>query len=168
MDFSKHMRPTLVLLNLLALLAFVNYSAYRNEQLLAQGRLVLLQLAPVDPRSLMQGDYMALAYQAAREHPLQPGQPLRGYVVLAPDGKVPGSMRALRLQPDPQPLAAGEVLLKYTSPSGQGAPQLGAESFFFEEGQGKRYERAAYGALRVDAQGNSLLAGLCDSTGIQL
>jgi len=32
------------------------------EQTLSGGRMVLVELAPVDPRSLMQGDYMALAF----------------------------------------------------------------------------------------------------------
>ncbi|MFX7329222.1 GDYXXLXY domain-containing protein, partial [Acinetobacter baumannii] len=34
----------------------------QKEMLLKEGQLVLLPLAPVDPRSLMQGDYMALRY----------------------------------------------------------------------------------------------------------
>ncbi|MBS0976300.1 GDYXXLXY domain-containing protein, partial [Serratia rubidaea] len=49
----------------LAALLLVNLSIYQKEQQLRQGRVAILQLAPVDPRSLMQGDYMALDYALA-------------------------------------------------------------------------------------------------------
>ncbi|MCD0488475.1 GDYXXLXY domain-containing protein [Pedobacter sp. MC2016-14] len=39
---------------------------------------------------------------------------------------------------------------------------IGAESYFFEEGTGEHYESAAYGGLRIDAEGNSVLTGLYD------
>ena len=44
-----------------------NGSIWQREQLLGSGRVVILELAPVDPRSLMQGDYMALTFAAGRE-----------------------------------------------------------------------------------------------------
>ena len=39
---------------------------------------------------------------------------------------------------------------------------LGAESFFFEEGQDTLYQKAVYGGLKVDDKGQSLLVGLYD------
>ena len=39
---------------------------------------------------------------------------------------------------------------------------LGAESFFFEEGQDTLYQKATYGGLKVNAKGESLLVGLYD------
>ncbi len=50
----------LIGLNLLLVLVAFNYSVYTKEKTLEAGTLVLLELAPVDPRSLMQGDYMVL------------------------------------------------------------------------------------------------------------
>ena len=50
----------LIIANLILLLGYFNWSVYQKEQTLKEGQLVLLQLAPVDPRSLMQGDYMGL------------------------------------------------------------------------------------------------------------
>ena len=52
----------LIIVNLILLLGYFNWSVYKKEQILKDGRLVLLQLVPVDPRSLMQGDYMRLNY----------------------------------------------------------------------------------------------------------
>ena len=56
-----------VLGGLALVLAVANGSIWQREQLLGSGRVVILELAPVDPRSLMQGDYMALTFAAGRE-----------------------------------------------------------------------------------------------------
>jgi uncharacterized membrane-anchored protein len=53
-------------------------------------------------------------------------------------------------------------MLKYTT--NFNGIQIGAESYFFQEGKADRYNNAVYGLLRIDEQGNSLLVGLCDST----
>ena len=42
---------------------------WQFEHTLRHGQTVLLELAPVDPRSIMQGDYMALAFKLDRELP---------------------------------------------------------------------------------------------------
>ena len=59
------MRKTFVIAAGVLMLAAVNWGIYARERLLAGGRVVMLELAPVDPRSLMQGDYMALRFKAA-------------------------------------------------------------------------------------------------------
>lgn len=46
----------------IALLGAVNYKVQQFEDVLATGKPVVLKIAPVDPRSLMQGDYMVLNY----------------------------------------------------------------------------------------------------------
>ncbi|GAA0813700.1 GDYXXLXY domain-containing protein [Colwellia asteriadis] len=53
------------LLTLIIALTIINWGIYQKETLLAQGQVVYLELAPVDPRSLMQGDYMALRFAMA-------------------------------------------------------------------------------------------------------
>ena len=50
---------------LLILLIAVNGTIRQRENLLQDGTRILLPLAPIDPRSLMQGDYMALRFQLA-------------------------------------------------------------------------------------------------------
>ena len=61
----KKYSSILIIANLVLLLVYFNWSVYQKEQTLKEGQLVLLQLAPVDPRSLMQGDYMRLNYKEA-------------------------------------------------------------------------------------------------------
>src|SRR5690606_22974697 len=56
-----------LLAGLAVILAVVNLGIYQRDQILKHGESVILALAPVDPRSLMQGDYMALRFQVADE-----------------------------------------------------------------------------------------------------
>ena len=46
----------LIIANLILLLGYFNWSVYQKEQTLKEGQLVLLQLAPVDPRRRRAGD----------------------------------------------------------------------------------------------------------------
>ncbi len=41
---------------------------------------------------------------------------------------------------------------------------IGAESFFFQEGHGEVFEEARYGELRFDGKGGTLLVGLRDES----
>ena len=56
----------------------------------------------------------------------------------------------------------GEHLIEYTA-SDRWNINIGAESYFFQEGHAERYERAKYGAVKIDKSGNSLLVGLYDN-----
>lgn len=150
--------------NLLLLLVYFNWSVFKKEQTLSKGELVLFRLAPVDPRSLMQGDYMALNYEVANVSELYPRDslefvPSQGYAVIASDSNQVAHI--VRLQSTTGGLKPGEKLIKYHKEY-YDLLKLGAESFFFEEGQGKVYEKAEYGGLRIDDEGNSILVGLYD------
>ena len=57
----------LVSVFVIALLGAVNYKVQQFEDVLATGKPVVLKIAPVDPRSLMQGDYMVLNYAILSE-----------------------------------------------------------------------------------------------------
>ena len=154
----KKISIILIVVNTLLLLIYFNYSIAQKEDTLKEGHLVLLELAPVDPRSLMQGDYMMLNYQLSNN--VQPDSiPRRGYAVLKLNEQHVGTLQ--RFQAQKTPLATGELLIAYTNPT-QWRVKIGAESFFFQEGTGERYEKAKYGALKVDNNGNSLLIGLYD------
>ena len=151
----KTKKGLLILLNLVLLLGFFNWSVLEKERTLANGRFLLLKLAPVDPRSLMQGDYMRLNY-AISQVPQPDSLPSRGYVVVRVDADSVAHL--VRYQPEKTPLAAGEQLIKYHK--ADWAVHIGAESYFFEEGQGDLFAEAEFGGLKVDAQGNSILVGL--------
>ncbi|WP_114789799.1 GDYXXLXY domain-containing protein [Niabella yanshanensis] len=129
-----------------------------QEELLKDGQLVLLPLAPVAPRSLMQGDYMSLRYAISAELDTDTISK-RGYCVVRLESN--GVASRVRFQKAPLPGHSGEQLIGYTAPDNWNV-NIGAESFLFEEGQAEKYDGAKYGALRVDKNGNSLLVGLYD------
>lgn len=136
----------------------------QKERLLATGRVVYLRLVPVDPRSLMQGDYMDLRYavaDAADDATRGAGgePPDRGVLVVALDANGVGEFRRLD---DGAPLAPEEQRLKFHG--GRRTFRFGAESYFFEEGSAERYQGARYGKLRVSEAGELLLAALCDAS----
>ena len=153
----KRHKWLIILLNFIILMAYFNYSIVKKEKLLKNGRLVLLELVPIDPRSLMQGDYMALRYDISRD--FSESFSKRGYCVIRLDHD--GVAEKVRFQDGLTPLNEGECLIGYTFTNGWDV-NIGAESFFFQEGHAERYERAKYGGVKIDDKGNSLLVGLYD------
>jgi uncharacterized membrane-anchored protein len=153
----KKYKWLLILLNLVLILFFFNKSIVEKEQLLSNGKLILLKLAPVDPRSLMQGDYMRLNYEISGNVYLD-SIPKRGYCIVGMDKD--GIATRLRLQKDVKPLNQGEYAIRYNA--GNWTINIGAESFFFEEGQADKFAVAKYGGIRADNNGNNILIGLYD------
>lgn len=132
----------------------------QKELVRANGIPVLLELAPVDPRSLIQGDYMVLNYAISRDLGFQGSKlPRDGDLVLTLDTH--GVGRFVRIHAPGTPLGPGEFLLRYRVRDNR--VRLGAEAFFFQEGHASRYQHAKYGELRVDSSGSSLLVGLRDA-----
>ena len=137
-------------------LGAVHFSILGKERIKSNGELVYVELAPVDPRSIMQGDYMALRFRltdaiASSGKPL-PAEGTFGTVDVTLDGK-----RVANLA-----LGSGTLKLRYRVRNG--AVWLGTNAFFFEEGTGDRYARARYGEFRVDRDsGEAVLVGLKDS-----
>ncbi len=150
------MRNALLFGGLALVLATVNVSVVRKEALLRNGDIVLVELAPVDPRSLIQGDYMRLDYALARS--ADASWPRDGRMVVRLDER--NIARFVRRH-EGETLAAGERLLQYRRRSGR--VRVGSDAFFFQEGHASRYADARYGELRVDASGGSVLVGLRDA-----
>lgn len=134
-----------------------NLGIWRKEQLIAQGTPLFVRLAPVDPRSLMQGDYMALRFdlpdewQQARELPGATRPMLRV--------RVDAQQRALVWRADDgTPLAADERRVELSPKAGRWV--LVTDAWFFAEGEAQRWETARWGEFRVERDGRALLVGL--------
>lgn len=158
------MRRAMILAGLLIVFAVCGWNIAENEAILERGQVVRLALAPIDPRSLLQGDYMALNYQINGQIPTTRSH-ADGYVVVAPDAT--GVARYVRTQAEPMPLAAGEAVLRYRVREGGwgrrgGMVRLATNAFFFQEGEGKRFDAAKYGEFRVGANGEPRLVALLD------
>jgi len=143
------------------------WGIWSNERTLAHGQPVFVKLAPVDPRSLMQGDYMRLRYAIQSDLLLhmpqswaqtQMPRPSYAYVVLDEQGRATG-IHSIGSQLTPLPEGATlAVKLRGKTYS----PSIAAEEFFFQEGHGKIYETAKWAELRVDPSGKALLLNLRD------
>ncbi|MBF5007775.1 GDYXXLXY domain-containing protein [Diaphorobacter caeni] len=165
MPVAAWSRARLVCLVAGALLVFglVNWDVRGKEQVIAHGQPVLVKLVPVDPRSLMQGDYMALRFDLPAnvheglEKTLLPTARVRATL----DDKGRATVKGLVAERfDP---VAGEVVLPLKRLKGRWV--LVTDAYFFPEGTGKVFERAQYGDFRVLPDGRALLVGLADADG---
>jgi uncharacterized membrane-anchored protein len=165
-------RRTVGLLALLVALALVNLSVFQKEQQLAHGKVVYLDLAPVDPRSLMQGDYMTLSFaigqenrrafrrndtnnDASGEQAFSTAKTSVYYVVVTLDSQNKASYKALF---NGQDLAPNELLLRYRIR--HNIVHFATNAFFFQEGDAHHYEAARYGQFRVNKEGEPLLVAM--------
>lgn len=154
-------RQLALLLSGLAILAGINATVWRYEHAMNSGEVVLLRLAPVDPRSLMQGDYMRLNYEIARELTSRDARANQDKgsdtLVIRLDAH---QVATLVTDGKPDRLASDERLLQVHQSERQW--QIGPDAYFFEEGTGEQYETARYGEFRLQADGKTLLVGLRD------
>jgi len=152
------MRKAIALAAGLAILAVANHSIYSREHLLADGRIALLELAPVDPRSLMQGDYMRLDFRLPPAVLGEAGGLLdnkRPIVVGLRDER--GVVTVLRLHRG-EPLAAAELRIELTPKGGEWV--IVSDAWSFAEGEAARWAPAKYGEFRLDDKGRAMLVGL--------
>ena len=144
-------------------LGLVNWDVRGKEQVIAQGQRILVPLIPVDPRSLMQGDYMALNFSLPFEMReklkdiVSPSQLVRASI----DDQGVATIQGLLT--DTSPLEKGELALPLKRLKGQWV--LVTDAYFFPEGQGRHFEQTRYGDFRVLPDGRALLVGLADGDG---
>lgn len=143
------MRARVIFGGLTLIVAVLVVLVVRKELVLAHGTPVLLELAPVDPRSLMQGDYMALHFRITDDMSADAS----GSAALRIDAR-----GVATLEPDP---VKDSPRIRYRVRDGR--VWLGTNAYFFEEGTGERYATAQYGEFRLDrATGEAVLVGLAD------
>ncbi|WP_035052834.1 GDYXXLXY domain-containing protein [Andreprevotia chitinilytica] len=168
-------KPAFIVAALVTLL-LLNGIVWRHEYTLSHGRMVLLPLRPVDPRSLMQGDYMALEYQLTQQvssvlsfsgipsdtteppRPFIPGEGDTLHAMLKPDAN--GVAQLVRFGNEALQPRADEIMLRVKW--GEDGARLPSHSYFFAEGEGARFAKARFAIFRVASDGSALLAGLAD------
>ena len=181
-------RNTIVLLlTAITSLTYVATTVVRHERVAASEGTVFLQLAPVDPLSLFQGQYMNVEFMAERQlygestqHVAKSGHNL---AVIELDERNIGTIREF-IPPRPslsqkQELSSsygtGEFLLfgvRLSPAGGNRNPQDGEsikykisiyqQQFLFQENMEDRYRDAKYGYFRVAPDGSYQLIDLAD------
>ena len=155
-------------------LFFTGYavSVQRMETVLAEGKTILLPLAPVDPRALLMGDYMDLRYTVNdRIH-----DALRKAKAASGTDAGAEGLAVLRVRNEPVPQAADFVRLDDGSPLRNDEFYLSyklrghrvitaATAYYFQEGTARHYENARFGQFKVAVSGKTVLVGLCNTEG---
>lgn len=164
-NLTDRTRLILLAVTVGVVLTLVNIEIVGKERIIENGTRVLLPLAPRDPRSLLQGDYMALRYSMVNQ--ILASSDRSG----THDGAVVISLGNLNEAEfvgihDGRPLDQGQQLLVYRR-RGE-VVRLASDAFFFEEGSWKLYSNARFGELRVNADGEAVLVGLRDADGKRL
>jgi len=175
----------------IALLGAVNYKVQQFEDVLATGKPIVLKIAPVDPRSLMQGDYMVLNYAILSEFQqslvlpesnelLESNEPIEtveSNEITGIDESSPSEKKAyILVHLDKNHVATfceeqSEIPtdFKHCTPNvylpirykGGWLPKLPSQDYFFAEGKGEYYAQAEYAEYRFK-DGILLLARLLD------
>ncbi len=145
--------------NLLLILAIVNGAILHKQQIVSEGETIFLKLAPRDPRSLIQGDYMVLRYeidrQARSSSEKEADHPTRGQLVLSTDEQGVGTVKGFA---DDTELGENDRVIQYRR--ARRGYRFGLESFFFEEGDAKAFEAAQYAEVKLAENGEAVLVGL--------
>jgi uncharacterized membrane-anchored protein len=142
-------------------LLVANGAIWQKESLIANGTRLYMALQPVDPRSLMQGDYMQLRFTSIDRAQLPLLEDLRGQrpmLLVSLDAQGVATVKGVH---SPQVvLQPGEQLLQLTPKNGEWV--LVTDAWFFKEGQAARWQAAKFGEFRVLPDGRALLVGLAD------
>lgn len=156
-SLSDKTRLIVLAVTVAIILGVINFEIMKKEAIVADGATVLLRIAPRDPRSLLQGDYMALRYSMAATVATE-----------AKNANVTDGMLVVELAEsgeasfvafyDGQPLTDTQTLLKFRR-RGESV-RLASDAFFFEEGQWQTYQQARFGELQVGNDGEAVLVGL--------
>lgn len=145
----------------LQLLILVGLVAWRIGPLL-NGEAITVRVEPVDPRDLFRGDYVILNYAFSRANNIDgmygPEEGRTVYAVLTRDGPHWRTDHFTYQKPSEGVFLRGKVL------SG-GRVEYGIESYFVQEGTGRKYEdavrdRKLIAELRVTRDGTAALHAL--------
>mgnify|MGYP000844313444 FL=1 len=173
----------MALLIALLMLLPLNYKIWQFENVLATGKPVVLKIVPVDPRSLMQGDYMSLNYAILQDIAAQLNdepdqlndeqtneedtwqitrkpQPKRIYALIHQNEQ--GVATLCRVEKTkPMDFTDCEPNLYLPINNTGWSPALPSQEYFFAEGKGQYYAQAEYAEYRFK-DGILLLARLLD------
>ncbi len=142
------------------IVGLLNFGVVQKEQVLANGTAVYLKLRPVDPRSLMQGDFMRLGFEVENNvrSAIADKKIRSGFGIVKPDEN--GIAQFVRLD-DGTVLADAEYSIHFTKTSSR--PTLVPNSFLFQEGEGDDFANAEYAVLIYGADRRDyVLRGLAD------
>ncbi len=156
---NTKVKSALIVLKLIIVLGVVNGAIFRKQAIVNSGRTIFLELAPVDPRSLMQGDYMVLRYALNNDPNFRKTVSdiqTRGQIILKIGDRDIATFS--RIADSSFELTDDEIVLKYRKM--RSGIRFGIESFFFQEGRADHYQNSKYAELKVSENGEPVIVDL--------
>jgi len=153
------MRKITVLVTFITIMLLLNYNIFQRENHLKHGKSIFLKLAPVDPRSLMQGDYMALDYEISSQintH-LSKNRVPNGLVLVSLNKQNIVSFVSVNKN---KIAKENQLLIQYRIRGEK--IKFATNAFFFQDGTGSQYQNAKYGKFKVNKKHELLLTSLHD------
>jgi len=139
-------------LTLVIILIFSMTQIKQKEKFFRKADEIYLKLAPIDPRSMIQGDYMRLNYEILETIHYRS----KGYIIVALDDKRVGRFVRFEHKLDRKKLKENEYPIRVKN------RKIKSMTFFFQEGAAKAYEQAVYGKFKADKSGDLILRDLVD------
>jgi uncharacterized membrane-anchored protein/uncharacterized membrane protein len=138
----------------------------KSEWLLSHGKLIKLQLQPLDPRSLVQGDYVRLRYQISEPPITQDNLETRvskGKIAVVLGVNPTTNVYEFRREYESEEQLAPDEIRLNGEREGYEGIKYGIETFFVPEGTGRNYElNAKFAEVKVSAGGDAILVRLTD------
>lgn len=167
--FQLRKMGLLIVLVIILQFGFLGYQTASSERLLATGSVVKLELQPIDPRSMLQGDYVQLSYTISQlpdeiDRELD-DQSFRGRIQIVLSKNEQGLHEFNRIYSDGEPLKSSEIVIngKRDTYSWNNQIDYGIENYFVAEGTGLEVERNAHFAyVRIGNNGNAILERLSE------
>ena len=151
------MRKILLLAVVILILSAINFKIYQMEHFIKHGKIFYLKLAPKDPRSLMQGDYMALRYDIENQLRDKKFEDKKEIILTIDKNRV----AKIKNQSDTDKLGKDEFIIHLKKNSYW--PELKiAHRYYFQEGKFKKYQKAVYGKFKIDGT-KVILVNLADA-----
>ena len=151
------------------ILGRINIGAYNLYSAFRDAPEVLFPLAPRDPRSLIQGDYMRLNYDQSifPDTPTALASPLSGSIILRLDENRVARFERFAQTKNTQLTDniandTNLIRVKYTRRKGSASLIIVPSSYFFQEGEGQRLANARFAVVKITTEGDARLIGLTD------
>ena len=157
------MKKIFVVLNLLLLMIVFGYSVIKEEKNLKKATFYI-KTVPVDPRSLIQGDYMVLNYDIAESARMEIGNIRKGYIrIKINDLKI---AEFIRIDEEYLPPSNNEISIQFQK-NGSNI-DIGVNSYLFQEGTVNKFQKAQYAEVIELKNGKLRLKNLLDKDFIKI
>ena len=164
-SYTKSVAVT-ALVTLILTLGVAQFTIHQNEDVLENGESIVLKLAPRDPRSLMQGDYMELYYELLNQvRDSLPNEEIthsKAYALLTLDEQRIATLCRIEFEKPQHFDGCTQGIYLPITLNNYGDSSLPTHQFFFPEGKGEYYNQAEYGEYRFK-EGKVLLLRLLNT-----